>query len=103
MNAGEIDNLHRAIEQKWSIGTLSTAAAQVVVKVSVTLGQDQKPVAITLLSFTGGTDADARQAFEAVKRTIYRAAAAGFNLPPDKYDDWKDLEMTFDPRSGSFQ
>jgi hypothetical protein len=39
-------------------------------------------------------------AFTAARSAIYRAAAEGLNLPADKYDDWKDLELTFDPTKG---
>ena len=97
MNSGEVDNLHHAQAQKWNIGALSTEAAAVIVVVDVTLSQDQKPQSITMVSFSGGSDAAAKLAFEAAKRAIYRAASQGLNLPADKYDDWKEIEITFDP------
>ena len=100
LNAGEMDNLHHSIAQKWNIGALSTEAAKVIIVVDVTLTQDQKPQAIKMLSFTGGSDAAAQLAFTAARSAIYRAAAEGLNLPADKYDNWKDLEITFDPSTG---
>ena len=103
LNSGEVDNLHHAIATKWNIGALSTDAAKVIIVVQVTLGQDQKPQAIKMLSFSGGSDGAAQLAFTAARSAIYRAASAGLNLPADKYEDWKDLELTFDPTKGSLR
>ena len=103
LNSGEVDNLRRVITRKWNIGALSTEASQVLIVVAVTLSQDQKPSAIQMISFKGGSEAAAKLAFTAAKSAIYRAAAEGFNLPVDKYDDWKDLELTFDPTTGSLR
>ena len=101
MTNSEIGDLHQSIESKWNIGALSTEAAQVVIKVAVVLSPDQKPVSIELISGEGGSDVAIKRAFDAARSAIYRAATEGLNLPPDKYDEWKDLIMTFDPRSGT--
>jgi prolyl oligopeptidase PreP (S9A serine peptidase family) len=100
MTSSEIGDLHRAIETKWNVGALSTEAQQVVIKVEVELSRDQKPVTITLVSGEGGSDVAIKRAFDAARSAIFRASTAGFNLPPEKYDDWKELVMTFDPRNG---
>ena len=56
------------------------------------------PASIKLLSNSGGSDAGAVQAaFEKARRAILRGSANGFNLPPDKYDQWRDIEMVFNP------
>ena len=39
----------------------------------------------------------ARQAFEAARRAIIRCGAQGFDLPREKYDHWRDIEMVFNP------
>ena len=103
MTNSEIGDLHRTIQDKWNIGALSTEASKVVIVVAVVLSQDQKVASITLLSSLGGSDVAIKRAFDAARSAIFRAATAGFNLPPDKYDDWKDLEMTFDPTSGALR
>ncbi|MGR3684765.1 MAG: energy transducer TonB, partial [Paracoccaceae bacterium] len=41
--------------------------------------------------------AAARQAFEAAKRAIIRCGSRGYDLPQEKYSQWQDIEMTFDP------
>ena len=103
LSGGQVDDLHRAIAKKWNIGALSTEASKVVIVVSVTLTQDQKVQDIQLLSFTGGSQAAANLAFEVAARAVKRAAIEGLNLPPEKYDDWKDLELTFNPTTKTLQ
>jgi hypothetical protein len=58
-----------------------------------------KPVtsAIRLLSSSGGPDAAAKQAYEAARRAIIRCGSKGYNLPSDKYSQWQEIEMTFNP------
>jgi hypothetical protein len=50
-----------------------------------------------MLSASGGGDAAAKQAFEAARRAIIRCGNDGFDLPVEKYDHWRDIEMTFNP------
>ncbi|MDO7707324.1 MAG: energy transducer TonB, partial [Loktanella sp.] len=36
-------------------------------------------------------------AFQAARRAILRCQSGGYQLPADKYDQWKEVEITFDP------
>ena len=36
-------------------------------------------------------------AFQAARRAILRCQETGYSLPPDKYEQWKTIEMTFNP------
>ena len=67
--------------------------------VGVSVAQNGMPDAgsIRMIGFEGGTEAAARQAYEAARRAIIRCGANGFTLPPDKYDQWRDIEMVFNP------
>ncbi|MEM9438259.1 MAG: energy transducer TonB, partial [Pseudomonadota bacterium] len=33
----------------------------------------------------------------AARRAIIRCGATGFDLPREKYDQWRQIEMTFNP------
>nr|WP_045683809.1 energy transducer TonB [Roseovarius sp. BRH_c41] len=101
LTSGEKDALRVAVQQCWNVGSLSTEALGTTVVVSVRMGEDGRPDngSIRMDSFSGGADAAARQAFEAARRAIIRCGANGFNLPADKYDQWRDIEMTFNPES----
>jgi hypothetical protein len=63
--------------------------------------RDAKPEngSIRMLSFEGGSEAAAKQAYETARRAIIRCGASGFNLPVDKYSQWQTIEMTFNPES----
>ncbi|WP_300062371.1 energy transducer TonB [uncultured Roseobacter sp.] len=99
LTAGEKDALRVAVQACWNVGSLSTDALNTTVVVSVAMSQDGKPVtsSIRMTSSSGGTEQAARQAFEAARRAIIRCGARGFDLPVDKYSQWQDIEMTFNP------
>lgn len=99
LTSGEKDALRVAVSQCWNVGSLSSDALRTTVVVGVSLAQDGKPDAgsIRMLSSTGGSAAAAKQAYEAARRAIIRCGSRGFQLPPDKYAHWRDIEMTFNP------
>ena len=69
-----------------------------VVVVGFDLTLDGKPEieSVEMLSYRDGTEAAANQAFRAARRAIIRCGAYGFDLPDEKYDHWRRVEMTFD-------
>lgn len=99
LTAGEKDALRVAVQQCWNVGSLSSDALGTTVVVTVRLSEDGRPDngSIRMLSHSGGSAESARQAFEAARRAIIRCGANGFNLPKDKYAQWRDIEMTFNP------
>ena len=99
LSAGEKDALRVAVQQCWNVGSLGSEALQTTVVVAVEMTEDARPVtgSIRMLSSSGGSGAAASQAFEAARRAIIRCGARGYNLPVEKYDHWRDIEMTFNP------
>ncbi|MFK7763189.1 MAG: energy transducer TonB [Roseobacter sp.] len=99
LSAGEKETLRVAVSSCWNVGSLSTDALGTTVVVNVAMTQDGKPVngSIRLASSSGGSEAAARQAFEAARRAIIRCGARGFDLPVEKYSQWQEIEMTFNP------
>lgn len=99
LSAGEKDALRVAVSSCWNVGSLSTDALATTVVVEVSMSQDGKPVipSIRMASFSGGSEGAARQAFEAARRAIIRCGARGYDLPVEKYGQWRDIEMTFNP------
>lgn len=99
LTAGEKDALRVSVSNCWNVGSLSTEALRTTVVVGVTLAQDGKPDvgSIRMLSSEGGSQTAAKQAFEAARRAIIRCGARGYQLPPEKYAQWRDIEMTFNP------
>ncbi|NHQ74875.1 energy transducer TonB [Roseovarius gahaiensis] len=99
LTAGEKDALRVGVQTCWNVGSLSSEALRTTVVVAVSMSEDAKPVAssIRMLSASGGNEAAAKQAYEAARRAIIRCGAGGFDLPVEKYDHWRDIEMTFNP------
>ncbi|MGY6696075.1 MAG: cell envelope biogenesis protein TolA [Roseinatronobacter sp.] len=99
LSASEADSLRLAIQQCWNIGVLSTDAQQVTVTVafSMTPSARHEQGTIRMVSASGGSDTAVQQAFEAARRAIIRCEGDGYGLPPEKYDAWRDIEITFNP------
>ena len=105
LTGGEKDALRVAVSQCWNVGSLSTDALGTTVVVAVTMAETGVPESgtIRLVSSSGGSDTAARQAFEAARRAIIRCGARGFPLPVDKFSQWRDIEMTFNPEGMQFR
>ncbi|MBN2905145.1 MAG: energy transducer TonB [Rhodobacteraceae bacterium] len=99
LTAGERDALRVSVSRCWNVGSLSSEALATTVIVGLEMQEDGRPVAgtIRLMSWSGGSEAAARQTFESARRAIIRCGAPGFPLPVEKYAQWRDIEMTFNP------
>jgi len=99
LSAKEIDELKWGIKQCLIVPQSASSELETTVVIAFSMTQDGKPIAssIRLVSSEGGTSASARPAFEAARRAIIRCGARGFQLPSDKYEQWKDIQMSFHP------
>ncbi|NNF92873.1 MAG: energy transducer TonB [Boseongicola sp.] len=105
LTGGEKDAFRVAVGQCWNVGSLSTDALGTTVVVAVAMQETGVPDggSIRMLSFSGGSEAAALQAFEAARRAIIRCGARGFPLPVEKFSQWRDIEMTFNPEGMQFR
>lgn len=105
MSAGEKDALRVAVQQCWNTGSMSTAAQRTKVTVGVSMNQDGTPIvgSIKLLGSSGGTAASAEQAFQTARRAIIICGKSGFQLPVEKFDEWREIEIGFDPEKMRFK
>jgi hypothetical protein len=101
LTQGEREALRVAVSRCWNVGSLSSEALATTVVVAVGMRPDGTPDAATirLVSSEGGAGPAVRQAFEAARRAIIRCGAQGFPLPAEKYDRWREIEMTFNPEA----
>ncbi len=99
LTSGEKDALRVAVQKCWNTGALSTEALRTTVVVSVQMNQDGTPETgtIRMVDSQGGSSGSASQAFQAARRAIIRCGARGFDLPAEKYEQWREIEMTFNP------
>jgi hypothetical protein len=99
LTGGEKDALRISVQRCWNVGALSTDALRVTVVVGVTMNQDATPDVgtIRLLEASGGNAEATQQAFEVARRALMRCGADGFALPAEKYAQWRNIEIVFNP------
>ena len=98
LTRGEREALRVAVEACWLVDVGSQAANVTVV---IGMAMDQKgmvvPGSMRMISAEGGDAAAVETAYAAARRAVMRCQADGYDLPSDKYEQWKDIEMTFNP------
>ena len=99
MTLGERDSLQLAVEACWQVdpGSLS---ANVVITLVMELTPDGKLVAgsLRMINSEGGNGAAVKTAFQKARGAVLRCKnKMGENLPPEKYEHWRQIEMRFDP------
>ncbi|SOB94548.1 cell envelope biogenesis protein TolA [Rhodobacter maris] len=99
VTAGEKEALIVDVKACWNVGALSSEAMRTSVTVRVDMQENGHPVSasIKMAGYTGGSEAAAKQAFEAARRAIIRCGSDGFPLPAEKYGWWQQIEIVFDP------
>ena len=100
LSAGEKDALRVAVSTCWNVGSLSSAALRTTVTLGFDMSRKGRPIVSTMrmISSSGGSAAGAKQAYETARRAIIRCTGPdGYQLPIEKYDHWKQIEITFNP------
>ena len=101
MTMSEIDAIRYQIQQCWSIPAGARDAENLVVRIKVFLNSDgslSKPPEIVGGGSGGGaSDPFFRTAAESARRAVLKCSPLK-NLPPDKYAQWREITLTFNPR-----
>lgn len=94
LTADEITAFKRQVQACWL-----QKPALPSVTVGFSLDTDGRPDAarIRLVGHAAAPDAAVAQAFAAAKRAVLRCGRDGYTLPVEKYDQWRDIELTFTP------
>lgn len=97
MTGAERDAFLLAVNRCWNVDP-GSVAARVTVEVGFNLDRDGyvKNNDIRLLSSQGDEGA-AAVAFQAARRAILRCQSGGYQLPADKYDQWEEVVINYDP------
>ncbi len=98
MSSGEKDALRLAVQGCWSVDP-GARWARTTVTVAMNMTQDGKVVqsSLRMIASEGGDASTANAAFGAARRAILLCQKDGFPLPPEKYGQWQEIEMTFNP------
>lgn len=93
----EWDAFHVAVQQCWVVDP-GSQAGRVSVTVAFELGRDGRVAGdVELLTHNAESDEAAGSAYESARRAILRCQGDGFPLPSEKYEQWRMVEITFDP------
>jgi hypothetical protein len=98
MSSGEKDALRLAVQACWNVDP-GARWAQTTVTVAMNMTQDGKVVqsSLRMIASEGGDVSTADAAFGAARRAILLCQKDGYQLPPEKYGQWQEIEMTFYP------
>ena len=97
MTGSERERFRVAVNACWNVDP-GSQAARVTLTVGFRLTQAGKVDGdVRQIAATGGDASATSIAFQAARRAILRCGASGYDLPADKYAQWKDVEITFDP------
>jgi outer membrane biosynthesis protein TonB len=96
LTMSEIDALRARIQQCWNPPAGAADAKDLIVEIRIRFNQDGSLAAQPTVS-NRGSSAYFQVAAESALRAVVRCAPYTF-LPVAKYDVWKDVEVTFDPR-----
>ena len=99
MTLGEQEALRLAVKPCWFVdpGSLS---ANIVVTLAMQMTPDGKLVAssVRMINSIGGEGAALKKAEQAARGAVLRCSKKmGANLPPEKYEQWRNIELRFDP------
>lgn len=97
LTAGEREGLIFAIQDCWNVPVAIKDAADLKVTLKISLNREGRLQGNPeLISPSSVDDPSVRQAFESGRRALFRCQP--YKLPADKFETWKEIEITFNPQ-----
>lgn len=99
MSMSELDALRSQIEPCWNIPAGSEYAEQLVVTLRLQMSRDASARDIDVIRDGGRYNRDPvfRAAADSAIRAVRNPRCSPFDLPAEKYDQWKTIVINFDP------
>jgi outer membrane biosynthesis protein TonB len=98
LTTSEIDVVKQQIEHCWSPSAAAKEAHDLVVDITAQVAEDGRVVSAQITSTGRMSDPFYRAAAESALRAVLNPQCSPLKLPPDKYEQWKILELTFNPK-----
>lgn len=99
LTMSELDALKRQLANCWSIQAGARYAEDIVVDVRLIVSRERRVMSATVVDqWRYSQDSYFRAAADSAIRAVNSPQCETLQLNPDKYDTWKDMEVTFDPR-----
>lgn len=99
MTMTELDALRQQLAQCWNVLAGARYAEDLVVDIKLFMNVDgtvRQAGVVDQLRYN--TDSIFRAAADSALRAVRDPSCSPFRLPPEKYNQWKDMTVTFDPR-----
>lgn len=92
------DAMRAQVQKCWLVDQ-GAASARVTVTLGMDMSKDGKVMrdSLELVTSNSKNQEATDTAFEYARRAILRCEGDGYGLPPDQFDQWKRIEMTFNP------
>ena len=98
MTAGEVNAMIRQIQGCWNILPGAAQAETLAVVVQIIMNPDRTVKAVSIANTARyQSDSFFRAAADNAIRAIKHPDCTPLDLPPNKYDTWKEIEFNFDP------
>lgn len=99
LTMSETDALRQQLSRCWSIQAGARYAEELVVDVRITVSRERRVLSATIVDqWRYSQDSYFRAAADSAIRAVNSPQCETLNLNPDKYELWKDMVVTFDPR-----
>lgn len=96
--SGEAYALARQLQRCWSIEAGALYPDDLIVKVRVVVSRDRQVLSAAIIDqWRYSKDLYFRSAADAAIRAFHSPECKTLELPPNKYEMWKDIVVTFDP------
>jgi outer membrane biosynthesis protein TonB len=98
LTVSEEDAVRRQIERCWNVPIGARNPEELVVEIRIRVGRDRNVQKADIVD-SGRLAADKffRTMAESARRAVLHDNCSPLKLPPEKYDTWKDITLTFDP------
>ena len=98
LTTSEIDVVKAQIERCWNPPAGAKEAHDLVVEISAEVAQDGRVISAQITSTARMGDPFYRAAAESALRAVLNPQCLPLKLPPEKYEQWKSLDLTFNPK-----
>lgn len=99
LTATQIDLIRQTIRKCWHFPAGLKNAEELAVDIKMELSKDGSVKKAEIVDKSRlNSDPDFRIAAENAYRAVLDPKCSPLPLPPDKYEEWKDLELTFNPK-----
>jgi outer membrane biosynthesis protein TonB len=98
LTTSEIDLVKQQIEHCWSPSAAAKEAHDLIVDITAEVSPDGHVLTARITSTARMGDPFYRSAAESALRAVLNPQCSPLKLPPEKYEQWKIINMTFNPK-----